>query len=267
MAHRVSPPLQGHSRRRVLLTVGLGALSAGCGSVGFGVEAVGSPAADGRFASRLPKTPPGPVSVTGAQPLGLDNGRDGVLYIPPGLTGPAPLLLLLHGATGSAARITQRLNAFANADAFKMVILAPDSREGTWDVVRKGFGLDVAFVDRALAQTFERVALDPKRIAVGGFSDGASYALSLGLMNGDLFTHIAAFSPGFFVADAPVGKPLIYISHGQQDEILPIDNTSRRLRPRLERAGYDVRYREFPGPHTVPAPVLKEALEWIAGKP
>ncbi len=30
-----------------------------------------------------------------------------------------------------------------------------------------------------------------------GFSDGASYALSLGVPNGDLFTHIVAFSPGF----------------------------------------------------------------------
>jgi phospholipase/carboxylesterase len=254
--------------RRAFLTLGMGAASAGCWRFGPGisVEAVGSPATEGRLLTRLPKTAPGPVPATGAQPLGLDSGRDGVLYVPPGLTGPAPFLLLLHGATGSAAGITRRTNAFANADAFKMVILAPDSRETTWDVTRKGFGPDVAFVDRALAQTFGRVALDPTRIAVGGFSDGASYALSLGLLNGDLFTHIAAWSPGFFVAEAPVGKPLIYMSHGQQDEILPIDTTSRRLRPRLERAGYEVRYREFPGPHTVPPPVLKESLEWIVGK-
>jgi poly(3-hydroxybutyrate) depolymerase len=39
--------------------------------------------------------------------------------------------------------------------------------------------------------------VDPQRICVSGFSDGASYALSLGLANGDLFTHVAAFSPGF----------------------------------------------------------------------
>jgi len=30
-----------------------------------------------------------------------------------------------------------------------------------------------------------------------GFSDGASYALSVGITNGDLFTHVIAFSPGF----------------------------------------------------------------------
>jgi phospholipase/carboxylesterase len=253
-------------RRRALLTLGVGALSAGCGLGLETSQAAGSPATEGRLLSRLPKTAPGPVSATGAQPLGLDSGRDGVLYIPPGLTEPAPFLLLLHGATGSAAGITRRINAFANADAFKMVILAPDSRETTWDVTRKAFGPDVAFIDRALAQTFERVALDPKRMAIGGFSDGASYALSLGLLNGDLFTHIAAWSPGFFVAEAPRGQPKIYISHGQRDEILPIETTSRRLVPRLERAGYDVRYREFLGIHEAPPRNVKEALEWIVGK-
>lgn len=252
-------------KRRTLLTIGLGAASASCVPIGFGIEAVGAQAAEGRLLSRLPKTPPAPASATGAQPLGLDSGRDGVLYIPPGLTEPAPFLLLLHGATGSAAGITRRIDAFANADALKLVVLAPDSREATWDVTRKAFGPDVAFVDRALALAFERVALDPRRIAIGGFSDGASYALSLGLLNGDLFTHIAAWSPGFFVAPDPRGRPSIYVSHGQRDEILPIETTSRRLVPRLEKAGYDVRYREFPGPHTVPPPILKEALEWFTG--
>ena len=258
------------ARRRTLAALGSTTIAAygcsgGIGSVSFGAEAA-TPATEGRLESRPPKTAPATPTATGAQALGLDGGRDGAIYLPPGLSGPAPLLVLLHGATGSATGITRRLNAFANGDAFKMVILAPDSRETTWDVTRKGFGPDVAFVDRALAQAFERVALDPKRMAIGGFSDGASYALSLGLINGDLFTHIAAWSPGFFVADTQQGRPRIYISHGQNDEILPIDTTSRRLVPRLEKAGYNVRYREFPGPHTVPPPNVKEALEWLVGK-
>lgn len=45
------------------------------------------------------------------------------------------------------------------------------------------------------------VAIDPAHVAIGGFSDGASCALSLGLVNGDLFTHVMAFSPGLVVAD------------------------------------------------------------------
>ncbi|MGZ4788523.1 MAG: hypothetical protein ACXVZX_08375 [Terriglobales bacterium] len=49
--------------------------------------------------------------------------------------------------------------------------------------------------------------MDPARIAIGGFSDGASYALTIGITNGRLFTHIVAFSPGFmqppYMEDAP----------------------------------------------------------------
>lgn len=38
-------------------------------------------------------------------------------------------------------------------------------------------------------------AVDASRVCASGFSDGASYALTLGAANGQLFTHIAAFSP------------------------------------------------------------------------
>jgi phospholipase/carboxylesterase len=252
--------------RRALLTLALGAASAGCGSVGFGMAAAGAPGASGRLEARLPKTPSGGVPAKGSQPLGAGSGRDGILYVPEGLTGPAAFLLLLHGATGSAAGISKRLDVFAHADELEMVVLAPDSRLQTWDAIRGAFGADAAFVDKALARVFATVAIDPKRVAVGGFSDGATYALSLGLVNGDLFTHVAAFSPGFFVADERHGSARFYVSHGQQDEILPIDTTSRRLVPALKRAGYDVRYREFNGPHTVPASIAREAFDWIAGK-
>jgi len=34
----------------------------------------------------------------------------------------------------------------------------------------------------------------------------------------------------------------------------------------LEDAGYDITYREFNGPHTVPPQVAIEAFEWIAGR-
>jgi predicted esterase len=62
------------------------------------------------------------------------------------------------------------------------------------------------------------------------------------------------------------GKPRIFVSHGTDDEILPIDRTSRRLVPQLKQAGYAVEYREFAGPHTVPAPTARAAVEWMTGR-
>jgi phospholipase/carboxylesterase len=168
---------------------------------------------------------------------------------------------MLHGAGGTAEHgisLVQRL-----ADAAGLVVLAPPSRRETWDVLLGEFGPDVEFIDRALVAAFERCTVDPERLAVGGFSDGASYALSLGLTNGDLFTHAIAFSPGFMAPASQVGEPRCYVSHGVRDAVLPIDRCSRRLVPTLERAGYDVRYHEFDGPHTVPADIAREAVDWL----
>ncbi|BBZ06076.1 hypothetical protein MDOR_02450 [Mycolicibacterium doricum] len=100
------------------------------------------------------------------------------------------------------------------ADEFGVLLLAPASGKATWDVVVGGFGPDVTAIDQALADVFAHYTADPDRLAVGGFSDGASYALSLGMTNGDLFTHILAFSPGFAAPGDAVGRPAIYISHG-----------------------------------------------------
>ncbi len=199
----------------------------------------------------------------GLRKLGLDGERDGVLYVPHGyrVERPAPLALMLHGAGGNAQHGLSLLQRFA--DESGMLLLAPDSRRQTWDVIVDRYGLDVSYIERALAQTFSRYAVDPKRIAVGGFSDGASYALSLGVVNGDLFTHVIAFSPGFMAPTRQQGSPRVFISHGTRDQVLPIQRCSRRIVPQLKGAGYDVWYREFDGGHTIPTEIARGAHEWF----
>jgi predicted esterase len=195
--------------------------------------------------------------------LGLDGPRDGLLYVPATYRAahPAPFVLMLHGAGGTGQ---QGLSPFLpSADAVGLLLLAPEARQPTWDLLRGGYGPDVAFVDAALAQTFTQYAVDPLHLAIGGFSDGASYALSLGLTNGDLFSHVIAFSPGFMAPAAERGKPRIFIAHGTRDATLPIEMCSRRLVPVVEGAGYDVCYHEFDGPHTVPPPIAHAALDWF----
>lgn len=203
----------------------------------------------------------------GLRALELTPGpRDGLIYVPAGYQRerPAALALMLHGAGGSARDVVA--NSGPLSDATGTIILAVDSRLQTWDILRGRYGPDVAFIDRSLEWAFAHCAVDRSRVAIGGFSDGASYALSVGLANGDLFTHVLAFSPGFMLPPVRVGKPRIFISHGTEDQILSIDSTSRVLAPQLRRAGYQVRYREFAGPHTVPLDVAKEALEWFSGR-
>ncbi|MFN2533069.1 MAG: phospholipase, partial [Pyrinomonadaceae bacterium] len=78
-------------------------------------------------------------------------------------------------------------------------MLAPNSRETTWDAIGGDFGPDVDFLNRALERVFEIAPIDAARVAIGGFSDGATYAISLGLINGDFFNSVVAFSPGFVI--------------------------------------------------------------------
>jgi phospholipase/carboxylesterase len=220
---------------------------------------------DGRLSAR-PSTPTRGIE-PGRHTLGIGrSGRDGFLFLPPAAAdGPVPFTLMLHGAGGRATAFDGLVEPLA---ALGIALLAVDSRASSWDVIRGDFGVDVAFIDRALAYTFDRAHVDSTRLAIGGFSDGASYALSLGLRNGDLFSHILAFSPGFSVPGDTRGKPRIFISHGTDDAILPIDRTSRSITPRLRGEGYDVLYEEFDGPHTVPRSIREQAFRWfLSGEP
>jgi phospholipase/carboxylesterase len=205
----------------------------------------------------------GKTSAGGRIMLGLDRKRDAILELPKtGGPSPLPLLVMLHGAGQSAEDMFWYLGS-AHEQA-GVAVLAPNSRDNTWDVLGGSFGSDVKFLNRALERVFDTAAIDPMRVAVGGFSDGASYALSLGLINGDLFSRVVAFSPGFVVDGAPHGKPYFFISHGTRDHILPIGRCSRRIVAELKTRRYDVTYREFDGDHDIPPEVAREGLMWVA---
>ena len=189
-------------------------------------------------------------------------GETGLLYVPASYRAdrPAPLVVMLHGAGGTAQHSLEL--ARSHADRLGFILFAPKSRAASWDIIsNRAYGRDVGAIDAVLDQVFRDFAVDPERLAVAGFSDGASYALSLGLSNGNLFTDVLAFSPGFMAPEQTEGHPRIFISHGVEDRVLPIDICSRRIVPRLKSAGYPVDYREFPGGHSVPPELARQALD------
>ncbi len=208
-----------------------------------------------------PETIAIPASTTpGRHALSLDGRRDGVFFIPERLDAskPAPLIVGFHGAGGIASQMLDLL--IGTAEAQGIIILVPESCGSTWDIIRGGYGPDVTFIDQALNKIFQLHPIDPERIAAAGFSDGASYALSLGVINGELFKHILAFSPGFMAPTQTEDAPKIFISHGVRDEVLPIGPCSRRIVPALRKAGYDVEYQEFDGGHVVPQDMVNRAV-------
>jgi phospholipase/carboxylesterase len=202
--------------------------------------------------------PSGPPLPPGRHELELGPGTTALLAVPRGDIGPLPLLVFCHGAGGNAQGALQLVTSAAS-DA-GVLVLATTSAAATWDLIAGGPGRDVAVLDAALEAVFSRAAVN--RVAVGGFSDGASYALSVGLANGELVEAVLAFSPGFVSSSARLGHPRVRVSHGTEDRVLPIERCGRRVVRELQRDGYAVTYEEFPGGHVVPPGQVSAALAW-----
>jgi predicted esterase len=253
------------SRRQFLRTVaGSSALSsallAACGGDDSALTSGGG--GNARLTAR-PGTP-ATLAAPGTYLITPTNENDGVLVVPPNIpaNASAPLVIALHGAGMGSIYARTLLETPAKSRGF--YLLAPGARGLTWDVMSYKFSYDVTFINSALAWTFNQCRVDPTRIIVQGFSDGASYALALSLANGDLFTRVVANSPGYVPgSDTPAtGKPQYWFSHGTQDAILNIDSSSRAIVPKMRKQGYDVTYVEFDGGHELPATTLTQALDW-----
>jgi phospholipase/carboxylesterase len=219
---------------------------------------------DGRLSARPVSHPADPLPA-GDHVLDTFNGRDTVLVVPPtlALDKPVPLMLALHGATQSSEFTLRKMRD--SAAAAGVLMLAPSSIDRTWDaMLGLSFTIDFERIDAALKQVFGHFAVDPHRLAIAGFSDGASYSLSVGVMNGDLFSHVIAYSPGFMIPGRRHGQPPIFISHGRNDPILPFDRCGQRLANELAHDGYKVEFVPFDDGHAVPPEIAERATHWFA---
>ena len=206
---------------------------------------------------------PGTPSLTGEKGKSsftvLDSSA--VIYVPQNVDRATPtrLIVFLHGANRTVDFFVEGHRAAA--DEAGAIILAPFACCGTWDAIQSYFGADIAILDAALKWTFDRWTIAPAGVTISGFSDGGTYSLAVGRANGDFFSRVVAYSPGFLIPIEPRGKPPILITHGIQDAILPIDQTSRSLVPVLRNNGYTVDYREFTGGHAVLQSAMVEVVK------
>ena len=217
-----------------------------------------------------------------ATPLAQSDTRSGVLtlaggayaYLPKGRTGaPSPMLVALHGAGGQASDV---LDAFREAaDANGIVLLIPQSIKGTWDMIedlksRLGvemnvtprYGKDLKAIDTALADLFTKVAVDPARVGIMGFSDGATYALSVGTANPQLFHRVIAFSPGPAYLGKSAPDQFVFISHGEDDHVLPFTTTRGHV-AKLRVKKVPVEFEKFAGGHEVPKAIKQKAMDFF----
>jgi phospholipase/carboxylesterase len=217
---------------------------------------------------------PGLTARPAAVPLTLKAGVSQLTpkaytYVPNGIAGPAPLIVLFHGAGQEAQPFLESFRG--QADARGAILLALKSEGKTWTMTSAGsdvdFGVDPANLDAALRELFAKAPIDPKRIAALGFSDGASYALTLGVSNPKLFSGIVALSAGALWLPSKVDSgQRLYIAHGRDDDVLPIANVRDRLVPGLEQAGLRPRVRWFNGEHEMDRRAIQDGLDHALGE-
>lgn len=126
----------------------------------------------------------------GATNHGLSFGgleRSYRLYVPDGLSTPAPLVVMLHGGFGSAQQAERAYGWDELADRAKFVVAYPEGEGRAWNTNggccgrpgREGVD-DVGFITAAVNAIAADIGIDANRIYATGISNGGmmSYALA-----------------------------------------------------------------------------------------
>jgi phospholipase/carboxylesterase len=189
------------------------------------------------------------------------------LYVPEAWDGQAsmPLVVALHGGSGHGRDFLW--SWLREARGRNVLVLSPTAQDRTWSIMG---GADVD-ADR-LRETIESVAarypVDRARVLLTGMSDGATYALLLGLRSGPPFTHLApacgVLHPLLFAGGLDCAQDFpIYLIHGALDWMFPV-YTARMGRDALLSAGARLVYREIEDlSHTYPRDENPRILDWL----
>jgi polyhydroxybutyrate depolymerase len=151
-----------------------------------------------------------PLRITGAHALTVSPQfklsvkgviRDYRLFVP--VQGkPLPLVLMLHGGTGTSANIEEYLNLTRVAARETFAVVYPQGIRRAWNDARTNKTLmspnastadDVAFLNELVDQLVRQGIADPKRIFISGLSNGGFMAMRM-----------ACEAPERFVAFAPI---------------------------------------------------------------
>lgn len=180
-----------------------------------------------------------------------------------------PLVTVLHGAGRQDELLVKGLRD--EPDRRGALFFVPRSVQPTWDLIAGGPRVDLDFLEYAWDLLYRRYPVDFDRQVLMGYSDGASYALSVGLSNPGLFSALIAWAAGFVVVDperfeAAAPRPRVYLEYGSHDELFPFEQTALPMRARLEAAGCDVTFSvDEGGRHWPSGSFSREALDWYFG--
>lgn len=148
------------------------------------------------------------------------------LYRPDGLSGPAPLVVMLHGGYGDGAQAERAYHWDAQADAGHFLVAYPDGVDRAWNAgsccgrpARTGVD-DVAFITAMVAAIEQQIPVDTTRVFVTGMSNGAMMALRLACQS-SLFAAVAPVAGTLLTGCSGASPTSVLQIHGTADDRVP----------------------------------------------
>lgn len=196
---------------------------------------------------------------------GLEHRKAGV-----GLKRARLIVVLLHGYGSTADDLVGLAGMIDSGVSTGYIFPAAPIELGSG---RRGWNLpDGEGFDASRGQVLELLmylheTYPQADVVVGGFSQGATLAISLLAEHLTQVKGYLFFSPGWYLSHQPRGGddlPGVFLSHGEKDSILPFTG-SEALRAHLGEAGYVVTWFPFAGGHTIPAAAITATNAFLAG--
>jgi phospholipase/carboxylesterase len=178
--------------------------------------------------------------------LAIDRtSRTYFMFVPDSVGAePAPLVVTLHGSGRDGRPLVELFRDVASKQGF--IVVGPDAtdRRG-WQVPADG----PAFLYFLIEAVKAKHAVDGRRMYLFGHSAGASFALTMGLMESEYFAGVAAHAVALQregreqLLTASRKLPMVMF-HGTRDSVIPIE-AARESRDVLLKSGFPIDFREL----------------------
>ena len=182
-----------------------------------------------------------------------------------------PLITVMHGAGRQDEMLVKACRD--EPERRQALFLVPRSVNPTWDLIACEERPDLDFLEWAYDLIYRRYPVDHFRQGLLGYSDGASYALSVGLSNPRLFRALMVWAAGFVTLDSSLlsdgdPRPDVLLEYGTHDPVFPFEMIATPMRLALETAGYPLEFRvDQGGRHWPSGDFQREALDWFFALP
>lgn len=185
--------------KRVLLLVGA-ILLAGCSATTTAPVATPTPCNAG---------PPGTREVS-------VGSRSFLMHVPSGVRAEVPVVFTFHGRGSNAEQQLLLTGMQQQADLNQFIVVAPDARNGRWDLEN---GAD----DSYLQKVYEAVpCMDPTRVYASGMSMGSGMVFYLACQPERKFAAFGGVALTAYSANCDQAPPApIIFFHGTKDEVVP----------------------------------------------